>query len=125
MLANVASGGTVDLSNYYTKLESDTAMGVAITAAIDAARDEMNAWVPTLANQYLQYYYTKIETDALLANLSPPNLTEYYTKTQIDQQFATLNTTMGNSFYLKTYIDSNYLTKLQTYTRDQVDTIYT
>lgn len=149
-IAAAISSGTVDLTGYYTKTQVDTLLanlpttdltdyytkeevGATITAAIDAARDEMNAWVPTLANQYLQYYYTKIETndlltgyytktqvDTLLANLPSTNLTSYYTKTEVDTKFTNLNTSINTFYYQKSYIDSTYYTKVQTFDRDGV-----
>lgn len=69
------SGGDVDLSGYYTKTETDTAIKTAVDAIeIPEAQDLSN-------------YYTKTETDTAIGNavaaIPAPDLSEYAKKTDI------------------------------------------
>ena len=70
-IANVPSGGTVDLSNYYTKAETDALIpsteGLATTQYVDNAVSN----IPTtdLTNYYTKAEtYSKTEVDTLVAN---------------------------------------------------------
>ena len=73
----------IDLSNYYTKTQTDAAITAALNAALAdySTTAQMTAAIATaIAN-----YYTKAEVDALIANFitaSTQNLVYYYLKSE-------------------------------------------
>lgn len=67
LIASAGAGGTIDLSNYYKKLETYS------KAQVDAM---ISSGTTDLSN-----YYTRAQVDGLLDNIS---LDDYYTKTQTD-----------------------------------------
>lgn len=76
-IANVSSGGSVDLSNYYNKQETETYVENAI-ADID---------IPTKTSQLeLDNTYSRTQVDTLIANIDIPDtdLSNYYTKSETD-----------------------------------------
>lgn len=78
----VIGGGSVDLSGYYTKEETDQAITEAVEAIdlsdyaskqyVDEAVD--NIKIPEIPEVDLSDYYTKTEIDDLLANIEPAEL---------------------------------------------------
>lgn len=117
-IEEAALGGSgVELSNYYTKIQSDVitnTLDVRLQAVEDGA-DFTN-------------YYTKSQTDTLLANKSNVNHNHdgrYYTSTIIDEMFLNyasendLNALTGRVVTLEEGTDlSNY------YTKSQIDTTF-
>ena len=103
----------LDLTNYYTKAETDQ--------AIEDAVEDID----------LTNYYTKTETDqAISTAISGIDLTNYYTKTETDQYFYEKITidNMFTYYYDKTSINSmlsNYVTTTNLtanyYTKSQVN----
>ena len=73
----------IDLSNYYTKAQTDSAITAALNAALAdySTTQQMTAAI----TQALVTYYTKTEVDALIANFitaSTQNLVYYYLKSE-------------------------------------------
>ena len=73
----------IDLSNYYTKTQTDAAITAALNAALAdySTTQQMTAAI----SQALAAYYTKTEVDALIANFitaSTQNLVYYYLKSE-------------------------------------------
>ena len=67
LIASAGAGGTIDLSNYYKKLETYS------KAQVDAM---ISSGITDLSD-----YYTRAQVDGLLDNIS---LDDYYTKTQTE-----------------------------------------
>ena len=67
LIASAGAGGTIDLSNYYKKLETYS------KAQVDAM---ISSGTTDLSN-----YYTRAQVDGLLDNIS---LDDYYTKTEVE-----------------------------------------
>lgn len=107
----VSANGDIDinLDNYYTKSETDT----AIQNAID------NIDIPDVD---LSNYYTKETVNNLLDTLPIPEYTselvkdDVYTKSEVDERIA--NVSSGGTVDL-----SNYYTKDETYNREEIDNL--
>ena len=84
----------IDLSNYYTKAQTNA----EITAAINAA---------------LAAYYTSTQTDAAIAAAIATAIANYYTKSQVDALIANFITASVNDLV-------NYYLKSDTYTKAEV-----
>ena len=84
----------IDLSNYYTKAQTNA----EITAAINAA---------------LAAYYTSTQTDAAIAAAIATAIANYYTKSQVDALIANFITKSVNDLV-------NYYLKSDTYTKAEV-----
>jgi hypothetical protein len=87
----------IDLSNYYTKAQTDAAINAALNTAL--ADYSTTAQMTAAIAQALVTYYTKAEVDALIANFitaSTQNLVYYYLKSetysaaQVDQLIAAI-----------------------------------
>ena len=112
-IANVSSGGSVDLSNYYNKQETESYVENAI-ADIE---------IPTKTSQLeLDNTYSKTQVDTLISNVPTfsgdyedlSNKPSIYTKNEIDTLISNINEFSG---------DYNDLTnKPDVYTKSQTDT---
>ena len=112
-IANVSSGGSVDLSNYYNKQETESYVENAI-ADIE---------IPTKTSQLeLDNTYSKTQVDTLISNVPTfsgdyedlTNKPSIYTKNEIDTLISNINEFSG---------DYNDLTnKPDVYTKSQTDT---
>ena len=91
----------IDLSNYYTKGQTNAEISAAINTALAAysTTTEMNAAISQAIATAVANYYTKAQTDALIANFitaSVNNLVNYYlksetfTKAEVNQLIATV-----------------------------------
>ena len=85
----------IDLSNYYTKAQTNA----EITAAINAA---------------LAAYYTSTQTDAAIAAAIATAIANYYTKSQVDALIANFITASVNNLV-------NYYLKSETFTKAEVN----
>ena len=77
----------IDLSNYYTKGQTNAEISAAINTALAAysTTTEMNAAISQAIATAVANYYTKAQTDALIANFitaSVNNLVNYYLKSE-------------------------------------------
>ena len=88
---------SLDLSNYYTKTQTDA----AITAALNTA---------------LASYYTKTEADNAISTAISTAIANYYTKTQVDGLIANFITKSVNDLV-------NYYLKSETYTKAEVQAL--
>lgn len=94
-IANVTTGGEVDLSNYVTK---DTVY----------TKEETNALIPSTEGLATQTY-----VDNAVSNVPTTDLTGYATETYVDNKVASIPATDL----------SNYYTKDETYSKTEVDTL--
>ena len=69
LIASGGAGGTIDLSNYYKKLET-------------YSREQVDALISSGTGN-LSDYYTKAQVDSLIANIDV-DLSNYYNKTEVD-----------------------------------------
>ena len=85
LIASAGAGGTIDLSNYYKKLEtySKAQVDVMISSGTTDLSD----------------YYTRAQVDGLLDNIS---LDDYYTKTQTDSLVDAKQDTLVSATNIKT-----------------------
>lgn len=87
------SESTVDLSNYYTKSETDEQITIALMPYVKATEipsfdgmattEYVDEAIAAVAGVDMTDYYTKSQTDAAI-NAAKPDLSGYYTKTQTD-----------------------------------------
>jgi len=84
----------IDLSNYYTKAQTNAEISEAINAALAA-------------------YYTSQQTDAAIAAAIATAIANYYTKSQVDALIANFITASVNNLV-------NYYLKSETYTKAEV-----
>ena len=109
------SGGTVDLSNYYTKVESDDkyALKTSIPTLDGYATEEwVNQQGYLTSHQSLEGYYTKTESDgkyALKTNI--PSLNGYATEEWVNQQGYLTSHQSLEGYYTKTESDGKYALK--------------
>lgn len=118
----VTMGPDVDLSNYYTKLQTDQ--------LLEALSDSLHSAILNIQQNFSNYatlqhlsdsYYDKAEVEALI---SSQDLSNYYTKIQTDALIGALSDSLHGNYYTKAQVDqiaisgqvdlSNYYTKLQT-----------
>ena len=104
-IANVPSGGNVDLSNYYTKAETNALIpsleGYATKEYVSTAINSIPA--TDLSNYYTKNeVYTKAETDALIPTVTngkdgytPVRGTDYWTQEDINTIKAYIDTELG------------------------------
>ena len=100
-------GGTVDLTNYYTKTEVDTKLtskvntsdlsAVATSGSYNDLLDKPN--IPDINN-----LYTKAQTDELL--VSKADSSNVYTKTEVDNLISGGATVDLTNYYTKTEVDN-------------------
>ena len=98
LIAGGGTGGTIDLSNYYKKLET-------------YSKEQVDALISSGIGD-LSDYYTKAEVDSLITN-SGADLSNYYNKTEVDTLIDAIPTTDLSGYYKKT----------ETYSKVEVDTI--
>ena len=77
----------IDLSNYYTKAQTNAEISAAINAALAvySTTAEMNTAIAQAIATAIANYYTKAQTDSLIANFitaSVNNLVNYYLKSE-------------------------------------------
>ena len=77
----------IDLSNYYTKAQTNAEISAAINTALSvySTTAEMNTAIAAAIATAIANYYTKSQTDALIANFitaSVNNLVNYYLKSE-------------------------------------------
>ena len=77
----------IDLSNYYTKAQTNAEISAAINTALSvySTTAEMNTAIASAIATAIANYYTKSQTDALVANFitaSVNNLVNYYLKSE-------------------------------------------
>ena len=77
----------IDLSNYYTKAQTNAEITAAISTALSvySTTAEMNTAIASAIATAIANYYTKSQTDALIANFitaSVNNLVNYYLKSE-------------------------------------------
>ena len=102
---------TIDLSDYYTKAQTDAAITAALNTALAAYSTtvEMNAAIASAIATALADYSTTTQVGALIATA----LEAYYTKTQVDALIANFITASVNNLV-------NYYLKSETYTKAEV-----
>ena len=116
------SGGTVDLSNYYTKVESDDkyALKTSIPTLDGYATEEwVNQQGYLTSHQSLEGYYTKTESDgkyALKTNI--PSLNGYATEEWVNQQGYLTSHQSLEDYYTKVESDDKYALKASIPTLD-------
>ena len=103
-IANVATGGEVDLSNYVTK---DTVYTKEETDAKIVGEDEIRALFTS------EGLATQTYVDNAVSNVPRTDLTGYATETYVDNKVASIPATDL----------SNYYTKAETYSKTEVDTL--
>ena len=130
LLVAGGSGGSIDLSNYYKKLETYS------KAQVDA--------LITGGGADLSDYYTKAEVESLISAIPATDLSNYYNKTQVDSLIPDISTkqdTLVSATNIKTIngesilgsgdivisgggtVDlSEYYKKTETYSKIEVDT---
>ena len=133
LLVAGGGGGSIDLSNYYKKLETYSKAQVDALVAGGGAD--------------LSDYYTKAEVDDLISAIPETDLSNYYNKTQVDSLIPNISTkqdTLVSATNIKTIngesilgsgdlvisgggsggnVDlSNYYKKTETYSKVEVDT---
>jgi len=130
LLVAGGSGGSIDLSNYYKKLETYSKAQVDALVAGGGAD--------------LSDYYTKAEVESLISAIPATDLTNYYDKTQVDSLIPNISTkqdTLVSATNIKTIngesvlgsgnlvisgggaVDlSDYYKKTETYSKVEVDT---
>ena len=130
LLVAGGSGGSIDLSNYYKKLETYSKAQVDALVAGGGAD--------------LSDYYTKAQVDSLISAIPETDLTNYYNKTQVDSLIPDISTkqdTLVSGTNIKTIngesvlgsgdlvisgggaVDlSEYYKKTETYNKVEVDT---
>lgn len=82
LLVAGGSGGSIDLSNYYKKLETYSKAQVDALVAGGGAD--------------LSDYYTKAEVESLISAIPATDLTNYYTKTQVESLIASASGSGGS-----------------------------
>lgn len=105
------SGEAVDLSNYYTKAETDSAIQTAIDGIDIPTVDLSNYYTKTQTDDK---FYTKEQTDAAIQSAmssATVDLSGYYTKTETDNTFALKTAVPTKTSDLSN--DSGYQTEAQ------------
>lgn len=108
-IANQESGGGGDLSDYYTKEETNTLLeDKADVDDIPTVPTNVSAFTNDAGylteHQSLANYYTKAQTDALI-----PDVSNYFDGAEYDSQTKHINFLHGNT--VKTYIDATAFIK--------------
>ena len=101
----------IDLSNYYTKTQTDSAISNALTTALAdySTTSEMNTAITNALNTALADYSTTTEMTAAIAAA----IANYYTKSEVDALIADFITKSVNDLV-------NYYLKSDTYTKSEV-----
>ena len=92
----------IDLSNYYTKSQTDSAISTAINTALAdySTTSQVSALISTAVSAAIANYYTKSQVDSLIANFitkSVDDLVNYYlksdtyTKAEVNTLIAAIN----------------------------------
>ena len=102
---------TIDLSGYYTALQTDAAISSALSTALAdySTTSAMNTAITTAINTALADYSTTNQMNAAIATA----LVSYYTKTEVDALIANFITKSVNDLV-------NYYLKSDTYTKTEV-----
>ena len=101
----------IDLSNYYTKTQTDTAISSAISTALAdySTTTAMNTAISTALNTALADYSTTSQMNTAIATA----IANYYTKAEVDALIANFITKSVNDLV-------NYYLKSDTYTKTEV-----
>ena len=105
---------TIDLSDYYTKAQTDAAITAALNTALAAYSTtvEMNAAIVSAIAAALADYSTTTQVDQLIATA----LEAYYTKQEVDALIANFITASVNNLV-------NYYLKSETFTKAEVNAL--
>ena len=104
----LASLENADLSDYYTKTETNNAISSSLGDYYTKQETR------TMINQDLESYYTKEQTDSAINTA----LGNYYTKTETDSKISTLESNIGTNYYTKTQTDNAINTAISNVTTD-------
>ena len=99
---------TIDLSGYYTSLQTDAAIANALAAY--STTDQMNTAITTAINTALADYSTTSQMTAAIATA----IANYYTKAEVDALIANFITASVNNLV-------NYYLKSETFTKAEVN----
>jgi hypothetical protein len=126
LLVGIVSGGTVDLTNYYTKTETNAlipTIPTSLTAHYLKTETYSQSQVNALIPSSLSSHYLKTETySQSQVNALIPSLVNYYTKTQVDNLIPTSLTAhyLKSETYSQTQINNSFLNY---YTQTQIDAL--
>ena len=101
---------TIDLSGYYTSLQTDAAIANALAAY--STTEQMNTAITTAINTALADYSTTSQITAAIATA----IANYYTKAEVDALIANFITASVNNLV-------NYYLKSETFTKTEVNTL--
>jgi hypothetical protein len=99
-----ATGGSVDLSNYYTKIET-----LALLSPLDSEIKTTNDSIILFKNEVYDNYYTKTDIDKNFSQLDTSN---YITRSECLNEFANFDSRINEtnnrfiSYYTKTEVDN-------------------
>ena len=85
---NIISGGSGNLTNYYTKGEVDDLIDNIDVPDVDLSnyynKSEVDGLIGAIPETDLTNYYNKSEVDGLIDNIPETDLTNYYNKSEVD-----------------------------------------